>query len=110
MFHYTENNGVNDIVGELGITGTNFGGQGALGRSIFQCAGLLAYGRCVACDANAHVGYGAGGPRHPELAARPAQPEIRRQLSLVHLAHVGSRAKPRLLSVHLRLHDADGDE
>ena len=50
----------------------------------------------MACHANAYVGHDAGGQRHPELAARPAQPEIRRQLPLVHLAHVGSGAKPRL--------------
>jgi len=41
MFHYTENNGVNDIVGALGITGVNFAAPRGLGRSVFQtCKGI----------------------------------------------------------------------
>lgn len=39
MFHYTENNGVNDIVDALGITGVNFGGQGAWGAPSFNVQG-----------------------------------------------------------------------
>ena len=42
MFHYTENNGVNDIVGALGITGVELRrtkGRGAL--RISTCKGIL---------------------------------------------------------------------
>jgi hypothetical protein len=44
MFHYTENNGVNDIVGALGITGVNFGGQGAWGAPYFNVQGYSPFG------------------------------------------------------------------
>jgi hypothetical protein len=44
MFHYTENNGVNDIVGALGITGVNFGGQGAWGAPYFNVQGYSPMG------------------------------------------------------------------
>ncbi len=44
MFHYTENNGVNDIVDALGITGTNFGGKGAWGAPSFNVQGYSPFG------------------------------------------------------------------
>jgi len=44
MFHYTENNGVNDIVDDLGITGVNFGGQGAWGAPYFGVQGYTPFG------------------------------------------------------------------
>jgi outer membrane receptor protein involved in Fe transport len=44
MFHYTENNGVNDIVDALGITGINFGGQGAWGAPSFNVQGYSPFG------------------------------------------------------------------
>ncbi|HCC58503.1 MAG TPA: hypothetical protein DEQ47_14845 [Solibacterales bacterium] len=44
MFHYTENNGVNDIVDALGITGVNFGGQGAWGAPYFNVQGFSPMG------------------------------------------------------------------
>jgi len=44
MFHYTENNGKNDIVDALGITGVNFGGPGAWGASSFNVQGYSAFG------------------------------------------------------------------
>jgi hypothetical protein len=44
LFHYSENNGVNDIVSELGITGTNFGGQGAWGAPYFNVQGYSPMG------------------------------------------------------------------
>jgi hypothetical protein len=44
MFHYTENNGVNNIVGALGITGVNFGGQGAWGAPYFNVQGYSPFG------------------------------------------------------------------
>ncbi|HUQ91495.1 MAG TPA: hypothetical protein VM120_07425, partial [Bryobacteraceae bacterium] len=44
MFHYTENNGVNDVVGDLGITGTNFGGTGAWGAPYFNVQGYSPMG------------------------------------------------------------------
>ena len=44
MFHYTENNGVNNIVDDLGITGVNFGGQGAWGAPYFSVQGYTPFG------------------------------------------------------------------
>jgi hypothetical protein len=44
MFHYTENNGVNDIVDALGITGVNFGGRGAWGAPSFNIQGYSPLG------------------------------------------------------------------
>ncbi|HLH20037.1 MAG TPA: carboxypeptidase-like regulatory domain-containing protein [Bryobacteraceae bacterium] len=44
MFHYTENNGKNDIVDALGITGVNFGGPGAWGAPSFNVQGYSAFG------------------------------------------------------------------
>ena len=41
---YAENNGVNDIVSALGITGTNFGGQGAWGAPYFNVQGYSPMG------------------------------------------------------------------
>jgi Carboxypeptidase regulatory-like domain len=44
MFHYTQNNGVNDIVDALGITGVGFGGQGAWGAPSFNIQGYSPLG------------------------------------------------------------------
>ncbi|HKE23105.1 MAG TPA: carboxypeptidase regulatory-like domain-containing protein [Bryobacteraceae bacterium] len=44
MFHHTENNGTNDIVDALGITGVNFGGPGAWGAPSFNVQGYSAFG------------------------------------------------------------------
>lgn len=44
LFHGSENNGVNDIVGRLGITGTNFGGPGAWGAPYFNVQGYSPFG------------------------------------------------------------------
>jgi hypothetical protein len=44
MFHYSENNGVNDVVDALGITGVNFGGQGAWGAPSFNVQGYSPFG------------------------------------------------------------------
>ena len=44
MFHHTETNGVNDIVDALGITGVNFGGQGAWGAPSFNVQGYSPFG------------------------------------------------------------------
>lgn len=44
LFHYTQNNGVNDIVDQLGITGTNFGGPGAWGAPYFNVQGYSPFG------------------------------------------------------------------
>ena len=44
MFHYTQNNGVNDIVDALGITGVGFGGQGAWGAPSFNVQGYSPFG------------------------------------------------------------------
>ncbi|HMD71917.1 MAG TPA: carboxypeptidase regulatory-like domain-containing protein [Bryobacteraceae bacterium] len=44
MFHYTENDGVNDIVDALGITGVNFGGRGAWGAPSFNVQGYSPFG------------------------------------------------------------------
>ncbi len=44
MFHYTENNGVNNVVDALGITGVNFGGQGAWGAPSFNVQGYSPFG------------------------------------------------------------------
>jgi hypothetical protein len=44
MFHHTENNGVNDIVDALGITGMNFGGPGAWGAPSFNVQGYSPFG------------------------------------------------------------------
>jgi len=40
MHHWTQNNGVNDIVDALGITGTNFGGPAAWGAPYFNVQGI----------------------------------------------------------------------
>jgi hypothetical protein len=44
LFHYAENNGTNDIVRQLGITGTNFGGPGGSGAPYFNVQGYSAFG------------------------------------------------------------------
>ena len=44
MFHYTENNNVNNIVDALGITGANFGGPGAWGAPSFNVQGYSPLG------------------------------------------------------------------
>ena len=44
MFHWSENNGVNDIVDALGITGTNFGGPAAWGAPYFNVQGYSPLG------------------------------------------------------------------
>jgi Carboxypeptidase regulatory-like domain len=44
LFHYSENNGVNNIVDQLGITGANFGGQGAWGAPYFNVQGYSPFG------------------------------------------------------------------
>lgn len=44
MFHYTENNGVNDVVSDLGITGVGFGGPGAWGAPSFNIQGYTPLG------------------------------------------------------------------
>jgi hypothetical protein len=44
LFHFTQNNGVNDIVDQLGITGTNFGGSGGWGAPYFNVQGYSPFG------------------------------------------------------------------
>ena len=44
MFHWSENNFVNDIVDALGITGTNFGGPAAWGAPYFNVQGYSPFG------------------------------------------------------------------
>jgi hypothetical protein len=44
MHHWTQNNGVNDIVDTLGITGTNFGGPAAWGAPYFNVQGYSPFG------------------------------------------------------------------
>jgi hypothetical protein len=44
MFHWSENNFVNDIVDALGITGTNFGGRAAWGAPYFNVQGYSPFG------------------------------------------------------------------
>ncbi|HEU4983885.1 MAG TPA: carboxypeptidase regulatory-like domain-containing protein [Acidobacteriaceae bacterium] len=44
MFRYSENNGVNDIVDELGIQGIGFGGKGAWGAPWFAVQGYSGFG------------------------------------------------------------------
>jgi len=44
MHHWTQNNGVNDIVDALGITGTNFGGPAAWGAPYFNVQGYSPFG------------------------------------------------------------------
>jgi hypothetical protein len=44
MHHWTQDNGVNDIVDALGITGTNFGGPAAWGAPYFNVQGYSPFG------------------------------------------------------------------
>jgi hypothetical protein len=44
MYHWSQNNGVNDIVDALGITGTNFGGPKASGAPYFNVQGYSPFG------------------------------------------------------------------
>ena len=44
LFHFTENNGVNNVVDTLGITGVGFGGQGAWGAPSFNVQGYSPFG------------------------------------------------------------------
>jgi hypothetical protein len=44
MFRYSQNNGVNNIVGQLGIQGVGFGGQGAWGAPWFAVQGYSGFG------------------------------------------------------------------
>jgi hypothetical protein len=44
LFHWSENNGVNDIVSELGIAGVGYGGQGAWGAPYFNVQGYSPFG------------------------------------------------------------------
>lgn len=44
MFHFSQNNGVNDVVDALGIKGVNFGGPGAWGAPYFNVQGFSPMG------------------------------------------------------------------
>ena len=61
----------------------------AMGRALFQCPGILADRRQLSGHADARMGHGRRGTRFAELADRPAQRQVRRRLSVVHLADVG---------------------
>src|SRR5581483_3238737 len=58
----------------------------------------------LCCHSHACLGHDYCRARPPQLAAWEAQPEIRRQLSPLHLADVGILPEPWLLSVHERFH------
>jgi hypothetical protein len=61
MFHYTQNNGVNDIVDALGITGVNFGGQGAWGAPSFNVQGYSPFGDAWLARSRSWTGWKARG-------------------------------------------------
>src|SRR5262249_4342808 len=79
-----------------------------MGCSILQRAGLHRHGRQLRCDSHESMGHDHRRARSTQLAAWPAQPAVRRQLSSLHLADVGILPESRLLSVHQRIHDANG--
>ena len=110
MNHTSQNNGVNDIVSQLGIQGVGFGGQGALGAPYFNVQGYSGMGDTYAATPMHAWDTIGGRARHAELAEWTPQPEVRRQLPPLHLADVGLLPEPRLLPVHQRLHHPDGDQ
>ncbi len=81
MDRTSQNNGVNDIVGELGIQGIGFGGTGRLGSTLVRRSGLYRHRRHLCRHSHACLGYDAGVQGHVCLAARPPCHEVRRRLS-----------------------------
>ena len=78
-------------------------------RALVQRAGLFGMGDTFAATPM-HAWDTVWRPRSVELAARPPQPQVRRQLPILYLANVGILPESWLLPVHQRLHDADGHQ
>ena len=105
MDHTSQNDGVNDIVGALGIQGVGFGGPNAWGAPWFAAQGYTGIGDTFAAT-----------PMHAwdtmyeirdslRVAARtPCRIKFGGDFPLVHLADVGIFPEPRLLPVHQRIH------
>ena len=106
MDRTSQNDNVNDIVGQLGIQGIGFGGPGAWGAPWFAAQGYTGIGDTFAATPMHAWDTTHRTPRQLTLAARTPWIQIWRRLPPVHLADVGILPEPRLLSVHQRLHHA----
>jgi hypothetical protein len=84
--------------------------SGRIWRSVLQCPGLHAFRRFMAGHAHASVGHDSRRPGFVELAEGPSRLEVRRKLSLVYLADVGSCSEQRILFVHKRVYDSNGHQ
>ena len=104
MMHTTESANKNDIVTELGITGTGFGGPAAWGAPYFNVQGFTPIGdNYCATPMHAWDTVVEGRDTLNWQIGRHSV-EVRRRLSEVHLADVGLLPESRLLPVHERLH------
>ena len=79
MDHTSQNNGVNDIVGQLGIQGIGFGGPGAWGAPSVRRARLHRNRRHLRRHPHARLGHDHRTARHVCLAARPSRVPLRRR-------------------------------
>jgi hypothetical protein len=78
MFHWSQNNGVNDIVDALGITGTNFGGPAAWGAPYFNVQGYSPFGDAWQATPMHQWSTTFEGRETLSLAEGPPQPQVRR--------------------------------
>jgi hypothetical protein len=97
MNHTTESAYKNDITGQLGIQGVGFGGPGAWGAPYFNVQGYSPIGDSYAATPMHAWDTLIEGRDTVELACGTAQPEVRRTVSVVYLAHVGPLSESRLL-------------
>ena len=79
MDHTSQNNGVNDIVGQLGNSGSGIRRKGRMGSALVCSAGLYRDRRHVRGDTHARVGYHDRTARHVCVAARTSRFEVRRR-------------------------------
>jgi hypothetical protein len=88
MDHTSQNDGVNDIVGQLGIQGIGFGGPGAWGAPWFAAQGYTGIGDTFAATPM-HAWDHHRTARHFCLAAWPPRAALWRRHPPLHLADVG---------------------
>ena len=104
MDRTSQNDGVNDIVGALGIKGVGFGGPNAWGAPWFAARAtpesetLSPLRRCM-------PGHDVRFRDSFRVATRTSWNQNGRRFPLVHMANVGSFPEPRLLSIHQRVHN-----
>ena len=78
MDRTSQNDGVNDIVGALGIQGIGFGGKERMGCPVVRRAGIYGDRRHFRGDADARLGHYARSAGYLRLATRSSRHEVRR--------------------------------